>query len=74
MEKFELKLIRNYHSTLLKSVKTLGGIKKEMTKDDFMDIKWKCRVARLLVEIEANIQNIVNKIRELRKEYNCVEF
>ena len=73
-KEFVLKLIRDYHSMLLKSAKTLRGIKKLIIKDDLMDIKWKCEVARLLVDVEASMQKKVSNIRELRRNYNCVEF
>ena len=69
-----LNLIRDYHSMLLKSANTLMRIKKLMIKDDLMDIKWKCEVARLLVDVEVGMQKKVSNIRELRRNYNCVEF
>ncbi len=73
-KEFALRLIRDYHSMLLKSAKTLVGIKKLIIKDDLMDIKWKCEVARLLVDVEAGMQKKVSNIKKLREEYNCLEF
>jgi len=73
-KKFALKMIRDYHSILLKSVETTEGIKEMIKKDDFMDMKWKIRVAKLLTGAEIDSRAIVDKIRELREEYNCREF
>lgn len=73
-EEFPLEIIRSYHNTLLSLVKTIRGYKEMIREDDFMDIKWKCSVARNLVGVEADAREVIEKIGELREEYNCVSY
>jgi len=71
---FGLKLIRKYHGTLLRFAKVLREIRELIRKDDFMDMEWKCDVARNFVQTEKDAREVVGKIRELREEYKCLDY
>ena len=71
---FGLKLIRRYHTMLLVLAKTLSDYKEMIREDDFMDIKWKCDVARDFVQVEKHAKEIIKKIKELREEYKCLDY
>lgn len=71
---FGLKLIRKYYGMLLRLARLLRDTKEMIKKDDFMDIKWKCDVARDFVRVEKHAKEIVKKIKELREEYKCLDY
>ena len=74
MNDYALKLIRDYHAILLGFAKTMRGYQEVIREDDFMDTKWKCKVARGFVRVEEEAQGITKKIEEIRREYKCWDY
>ena len=71
---FALGLIRNYHSHLLGYANGDVKMRKMLKGGNFMGFLWKHEVAQLIIKGKKEMKEIINTIRKLRKDYNCMEF
>lgn len=71
---FPLGLIRNYHGYLLGYANRDVRMKSMLKKAIFMDFLWKQELAQSIVDGKKEMKEIVNTIKELREDYNCMEF